>query len=175
MNSFTNFSIGALVIVLTMNVTAMQKEEPVVDFSQCMQELQCDDGFKQSITQAAHHEDLSPQQKLIHAIKNADHTLLPDLIVTPGADVDAMDEYGMTPLIYAVTEACIPRLMPVDFGPTINTLFAFNVSPNLPDVDGLTPVRHAALAGKVELIHLLRENGAEIDSLSAHIYSRQGK
>jgi len=100
-------------------------------------------------------------RQLLHEASSAGITFMKKLyianLLSKGADVNAIDEYGLTSLHHAVRKG----------NKDIVTLLLANgaaVDVNVQDVYGLTPLHHAAAAGDKEIVSLLLAHGVVIDA-----------
>ena len=110
-----------------------------------------------------------------------------ELIINKGADVNAKNRRGSTPLHWAIHDEAKVRLLlskgagvnakqaqgrtPLFLAailgngiPTVRLLFARGVDPNLASANGQTPLMMAAARGNVEGIRLLIEKGANVNA-----------
>jgi len=79
----------------------------------------------------------------------------PELVKTMlqhGAKVNARDERGWTPLIWAVW---------FNHQKTVPQLLAYGADPNLPATDGITPLQMAQQSNHPDLVTLLKQAGAK--------------
>ncbi|MFZ8837689.1 MAG: ankyrin repeat domain-containing protein, partial [Pyrobaculum sp.] len=77
--------------------------------------------------------------------------LAAEVLVRRGADVNARDRLGRTPLYYA------------EDGGTVEYLIRRGADPNVRDAGGKTPLRHAVASGRRWAAEALLEAGAEVD------------
>jgi ankyrin repeat protein len=99
---------------------------------------------------ALNHDRVS---NLAHAAEN-EFCEIAKLLLKAGADVNAMDREGMTPLMHATKY--------VNEAATAKVLLEYGADANAKDNEGMTPLMHAALKGGPELVNLLLKNGAFI-------------
>ncbi|MDB4712759.1 ankyrin repeat domain-containing protein [bacterium] len=71
-----------------------------------------------------------------------------------GADVNAKDKYGLTPLHHAAWQGR---------NEIVELLIANGADVNAKDVDGGTPLHEAASDGRKEVVELLIDNGADVN------------
>ena len=72
-----------------------------------------------------------------------------------GADVNAKDKYGLTPLHHAAWQGR---------NEIVELLIANGADVNAKDVDGGTPLHYAAWQGRNEIVELLIANGADVNA-----------
>ncbi|MBS0272287.1 MAG: ankyrin repeat domain-containing protein [Proteobacteria bacterium] len=77
-----------------------------------------------------------------------------ETLIGEGADVNALDREGNSPLAYAVNE------WNEDL---IHSLLDHGADPNLCDKSGIYPIHTAAEDGRLDLVLLLNESGADLD------------
>lgn len=87
---------------------------------------------------------------------NAQNAAAVKLLVQHGADVNARNEAGMTPLLVWATEG-------EDTGAveTMKALLRAGADPNLRDSQGSTPLEYAQRRSEPNKIRLLKANGAK--------------
>ena len=80
------------------------------------------------------------------------------VLLNYGLDVNAKNDWGQTPLNYAL------KFNPEDVDPSVVRLLLDHAADlNLQAEDGLTPLYHASKHGMVEIVRLLVERGASIE------------
>jgi ankyrin repeat protein len=90
---------------------------------------------------------------LTKAARYADIPMMKELI-RAGADINAADENGNTPLLMAIKM--------IDIAP-VKELISAGVDLNKPDLVGNTPLIVAAMNGKTQVVRLLVSSGAQLD------------
>ena len=80
-----------------------------------------------------------------------------ELLISKGADVNAKDKYGMTPLLRAA-EGGYKKIIEllIAKGADVN---AMNLSPPGREIGGMTPLDMAILGNRNEIADLLRKHG----------------
>jgi len=76
-------------------------------------------------------------------------------LLDQGADVNARDEDGCSPLLWAVLEGSEE---------TVNLFLERGAEVNVSNLDGETPLHWAAVMGKVKIAELLLSRGAKADA-----------
>jgi ankyrin repeat protein len=76
------------------------------------------------------------------------------LLVAAGADIDAVDEMGCTPLMEAVIYDCPANL---------RTLLNLGADPNIRNEDGVSPLQNGCAEGNLACVRILLENGVPVD------------
>lgn len=104
---------------------------------------------------------------LLHFAAEAGNEKLIKLLVELGADVNARNDRGETPLIRAVVEN--------DRSKPVKTLLDLGADPNLAGNDGKTPIYWAAAAQMGSMTKLLKKAGATIDIFTELCLSSPGK
>ena len=94
---------------------------------------------------------------LTWAVRNGDLSLVRAL-VGRGAEVNALDENGMTPLMYQPKQHA-PEVM--------KALIELGADPNRRGASQRTPLIYASISGGVDAVMLLIESGSEIDAREA--------
>jgi ankyrin repeat protein len=80
-------------------------------------------------------------------------------LLEKGADVNAKDKIGWTPLIYAA------QGWPREHADTVKFLLDRGADVNARDASGRTPLMYAARAGHVEVVKLLLKKGADVNAM----------
>ena len=100
--------------------------------------------------------DIEDQKRLKYALRTAaeegQHELIQRLI-SVGADVNSVNFYGETPLIYAICRG---------HSEAVKTLIDKSADINLADKKGMSPLAWAAIEGQSQIFDLLIEKGADI-------------
>jgi len=76
-----------------------------------------------------------------------------------GAAMDEVDEYGRSPLHYAVLTNDLA---------TAEARIGAGDDPNIEDVNGFTPLHFAAQEGAIDIARFLLSSGADVDRRDAH-------
>ena len=97
-------------------------------------------------------EEVEPAGTALHQAVRQDEVQAVERLLAQGADVNATDEYGRTPLHLA------------DDPKIAEMLLAKGASLNAPDNTGNTPLHIAAVYGNVEVMKLLIVKGAEVNA-----------
>ncbi len=106
--------------------------------------------------------DENGRTKLHHAALEGDATVA-RLLLDEGADVNATDRWGRTPLFIATFEEPLVE----DRLPTVRLLLDRGADVNARDESGSTPLHVAAAMGEVEVVDLLIERGADVCAANA--------
>lgn len=94
--------------------------------------------------------------ELINATDQMDTNRI-EYLLKKGANIDARDVEGMTPLMHAVKTSDLPF---------INGFLEYKANPNLQDNDGWTPAMHAVRQNDGKVIRLLARFGADFNVLN---------
>lgn len=99
--------------------------------------------------------------------------VLPDLrllrgLIERGVDINVVQASSMTPLLAATRDSWHGR------PEAVMTLLANGADPRISDVDGNTPLHHAARSSDPGVAALLRDAGVEMDALNAEAVSPLG-
>jgi uncharacterized protein len=92
----------------------------------------------------------------LHLATLCNHKEIVRLLISNGADVNAKDDNGYTPLFGAVFD-----YEAGDRREVVQLLITRGADVNATDTDGLTPLHNAAMNGKKEIIELLLANKAD--------------
>jgi len=106
-------------------------------------------------TKATLNAQRVPSQFSLNEAVRIQDIVLVKALIDSGADVNAGDELGETPLHDAVVR---------DYGEISMLLIEKGADVNAPDVRGLTPVHAAAWGGYGDMVDLLISKGADIDA-----------
>lgn len=98
----------------------------------------------------------NPNDELNDAVIAADPTRI-DYLLSRGADINARDKQGATPLINAVRKNDLQ---------TAQLLLDRHADVNHDDRDGWTPVLYAAWANYADMVKLLTAKGADVEALT---------
>jgi uncharacterized protein len=82
-----------------------------------------------------------------------DDLLMADLLIGAGANVNATNELGVTPLALAPSAAVVSRLL------------AAGANPNIVSSAGESPLMVASRAGRVDIVKALLEHGADVNAM----------
>jgi len=85
----------------------------------------------------------------LHAAAIRNHKEIAQLLIAKGADVNAKNKYGGTPLHYAATKEIAELLI------------AKGANVNMREIDGSTPLDLAIKRKRTEIAELLRKHGAK--------------
>ena len=105
------------------------------------------------IKYAPHHSGSTPLHCVFGALNATDEVRVIDLLAQHGADVNARDAGGDTPLHEAAYRGSIPGL---------TELITKGANVNARNNHGVTPLHNAAFVGTPERIKLLRDKGADV-------------
>lgn len=94
----------------------------------------------------------------LHWAAHWDNLEAAGLLIAVGAQVNATDDYGVTPLSLACTNGS---------GAMIETLLKAGANPNLALPTGETPLMTAARTGNVDAVRALLERGADVSAVEA--------
>lgn len=94
------------------------------------------------------------EESLLHMSLFSENDNVAELLVKKGAKIDAIDQYGDTPLHYAAAfrRKDALRLL-IDNGSDIN----------LKNTKGFTPIQSAAMNGNIESVEMLAKSGAKFE------------
>jgi len=104
------------------------------------------------------------------------HAEICKVLIDAGADVNAQNENGQTPIMY-----CLERMIPQDKMLECTKVFlAYGADPNIPDSDGNSPLMRATYYGHLSLCELLIQYGADHTAINkvgndANLESIQGE
>lgn len=99
------------------------------------------------------------------ASKNGNHehyTAIVNLLIEKGADINATNNFGSTPLHWASKEG---------HSEVVNLLINKRANIHIVDSSGNTPLHLASLVGHAEVVNLLIEKGADIDAKNNSNYT----
>ncbi len=100
-------------------------------------------------------------QELSNAVLASDQARI-KLLVSKGADINALDPQGYAPMHTAARKR----------HPELVTLFAdLGANLNTPDADGMTPLQHAVMRNHVPTVKALLERGADIERKNTEGYT----
>jgi hypothetical protein len=118
-------------------------------------------------------------QTATHVAASAGNAEMMKLLLSKGADPNALDEYGKPPILYSVAQAdlevsrallakgaklvgpartALALAVQVDSPPLIGLLLAKGAAPNQTDDEGWTPLHHAAWDGKAPAVMALLQS-----------------
>lgn len=92
---------------------------------------------------------------VLHLAVMHGHLRIVKLLLNRGADVEATDRFGLTPLHYAAAAAADVTQVLIDAG----------ANPDQTDIEGNAPIHYAATNGLVEVLKVLVKGGAGINAL----------
>jgi len=98
----------------------------------------------------------------LHWAVHRDDSAAADRLIRAGANVNAANEYGVTPLALACTNRSVAM---------VETLLAAGASPNAAQTTGITPLMECARTGAAAAVAALLARGASVDA--AHAKSGQ--
>src|SRR5215469_4185627 len=102
------------------------------------------------------HADVNAPQgdgaTALHWAAYWDDSGMVDLLVGAGANVNAANDLGVTPLALASSSAVANRLL------------VAGANPNLVTTAGVSPLMNAALAGRTDIVQALLEHGADVNA-----------
>lgn len=106
------------------------------------------------VNAAIHHKNHTPLHVAATENQNLSHHGVIFLLLKHGANVNAQDDNGETPLHHVITKSNLK---------VVNLLISYNANVDVVDNFGQTPFFNAARSGKLEIAQLLVDRGADVN------------